>query len=118
MNDVKLPETVEEFQERLRLAFVSGAEWRGRNWAHQSLDASTAVAEEAKRRFPIVRKVHRVISATDSQGSTWYVRVEDGEFMAARHPSGPFMHQYDTLTPQNVRAFADILDRPCDEVVE
>jgi hypothetical protein len=99
-------------RERERAAFAAGAEWCDNEII--LLDDGEAM-EEARRRFPITRRVPRVVKVELACGA-YRVRVRDGAFEL--WTSGRWTPQYKDVVPDTVRALADLLANPFEEVAE
>jgi hypothetical protein len=107
--------TEREVRERERAAFVAGANWV-KEFRTYTPDL-TEVNDEARSRFPITRRVPRVVKVV-RDGVEWEVKRGDDGFYARSHPSADWTLQSASCTPDNVRALVDLLDNPYDEVTE
>jgi uncharacterized protein YbjT (DUF2867 family) len=102
--------TERDVRERERAAFCVGVEYAG-------LVPGKAAEREAARRFPITRRVPRVVKVV-RDGVEWEVKRCNDGFYARSHPSADWTLQSASCTPDNVRALVDLLDNPFDEVTE
>jgi hypothetical protein len=116
MSDEKLY-TEAEVRQRERAAFVAGALCYGLG-AGGTADGVRRSAElTATRRYPITRRVPRVVKVV-RDGVEWEVKRGDDGFYARSHPSADWTLQSASCTPDNVRALMDLLANPFDEVTE
>jgi hypothetical protein len=97
-----------QVRERERVAFYVGVEYAG-------LVPGKAAEREAARRYPITRRVPRVVKVV-RDGVEWEVMRGDDGFYARSHPSADWTLQSASCTPDNVRALVDLLDNPYEEV--
>ena len=111
MEDVKLPTTVEEFQQARRDAYVQGAIEQIR--APKGEVVGYEARQRAKRHYPIRRCVPRVIRLSDGTE----VKVI-GDIVWSRRPDYAQWKKNAVAQPENIRALADLLANPFDEVDE
>lgn len=113
----RLPATWEAYQHARRaaalVAFANGAQWAGADIARR--DLADAAVGDARERFPITRRVPRVADLSEKVTA----RVVDGRiafqaFDGGHHYAAPIRF----LTPEDVKAVADLMANPFKEVVE
>jgi hypothetical protein len=101
-----------------RAAFAAGVHWW--HFGPPTRDDETpgcAAHAEARRRYPLTRRVPRVVTVV-RDGVEWEVKRCNDGFYARSHPSADWTLQFASCTPDNVRALVDLLDNPFDEVTE
>lgn len=99
--DRRLPATWEEFQRARREAFAAGGSYYASGW-------TGSIAEEARRRYPITKRVPRVVSDGRCE---W--RMVDGEL---EYRLSNLVWQRCGYNAERVRLFADLLANPTEEV--
>lgn len=112
--EIKLPTTVEEYERQRQLArregFFSGAGWCAGRVARSGAPTSGETDDEAKKRFPIKRRVLRSACLTHNIQPA---KVEPGTVLTVKLPDGR-TH----LCADDVAVLADLLARPYDEIEE
>lgn len=106
------PKTWEEFQRAQREAFEQGAIWREVDWRAPIYD----VADEARRRFPIVKQSPRYVTLHDGTRARlsamcnleFYVLDAGHEYATGR--------AMENLTADDLRKLADLLENPHEEI--
>lgn len=106
-DDVKLPTTVEEYQRARRDAFLRGM---------QQFYTSPGGVEQAKRAYPIRRKVPRVVAAPDGIHRRYTVREDEEGLSVVMSQDGEEVEKW--FTAAEVRIMADLTTRPYEEVEE
>lgn len=107
--DVKLPESVEEFQKALREAFIDGAKWMKCHFLDQRPFTGWAChrewTDEARVRYPIKRKVPRTPPFNGVSITSDGDRIE-------------FAWPIRTLSANAAQQLVDYINKPYDEVDE
>ena len=115
----RLPATWEEFQEERRKvaskAFHAGARWAAPHVKACGPRTVIAAADYVRDAYPITRRVPRVADLSEKVTA----RVVDGRiafqaFDGGHHYAAPIRF----LTPEDVKAVADLLANPFEEVSE
>lgn len=118
MSEIKLPETVEEYQRALRVAFEEGARFqhatfpRSHSPTIQTVFCQEILRTEARDRYPIRKKVPRAIYLSAAREP------------AVVHPCGPnpaMVKLPETrryLSREDVDALSELLANPFEEVDE
>jgi hypothetical protein len=116
MSDEKLFSEA-EVRQRERAAFVDGALCYGMGNGGSQREVERSATDTARRRYPITRRVPRVVKVV-RDGVEWEVKRCNDGFYARSHPSADWTLQSASCTPDNVRALVDLLDNPYEEVTE
>ncbi|HET7321678.1 MAG TPA: hypothetical protein VFI96_04215 [Longimicrobiaceae bacterium] len=112
-DEIRLPETVEEYQRALRKAFEAGAFFN----AHASF-RQEVVDSEVRHRYPIRVRKPRVVKVPRLPGGEREVKVEDGEFWIRNPGNEEWTRQYAVITADTIHTLADLLANPYEEVDE
>ena len=109
----KHPDVIREMRLAQRKAYCAG--WRAAEIGHGTFTTSNLrLSHLSIKEYPITRKVPREIP--------WVgfgrVKVEDGAFLFARYGRNWWVRKHVVITPENVRALADLLDNPYETVEE
>lgn len=107
-DEIKVPATVEEFQKALREAFAKGAWWG----LSPSGSPGADTLAEARKRYPIRKKVPRVVTVPRLAGGEREVKVVDGEFWVRQPGDWKWVRQYAVITDGTVRTLYDLLENP------
>jgi hypothetical protein len=102
-----------EVRERERAAFAAGAEWCDNEI--MLLDDGEAM-EEARRRYPITRRVPRVVQLAPEFEAVAYIS-DDGALCFEHQRTGEPVDKC-RLNAQSVRAIRTLLANPFEEIAE